>query len=191
MLQGMISWSLKNRIVTLFGSVVLLAAGAYAALTIPVDVFPDLTAPTVTVLTEAHGMAAEEVETLVTFPIETAVNGASGVRRVRSSSSQGISIVWVEFEWGEDIFRARQIVSEKLQLVSAQLPANIDPPVLAPITSIMGEIMLVGMMSNEHTEMEVRSAADWLVRKRLLAIGRASWPPKKWKHSLRFLLRPR
>lgn len=170
MLQGMISWSLKNRIVTLFGSAVLLVAGTFAALTIPVDVFPDLTAPTVTVLTEAHGMAAEEVEMLVTFPIETAVNGASGVRRVRSSSAQGISIVWVEFEWGSDIFRARQIVSEKLQLVSAQLPADIDPPVLAPITSIMGEIMLVGMMSKDHTEMEVRSAADWLVRKRLLAI---------------------
>ena len=166
----MISWSLKNRIVTLFGSAVLLVAGTFAALTIPVDVFPDLTAPTVTVLTEAHGMAAEEVEMLVTFPIETAVNGASGVRRVRSSSAQGISIVWVEFEWGSDIFRARQIVSEKLQLVSAQLPADIDPPVLAPITSIMGEIMLVGMMSKDHTEMEVRSAADWLVRKRLLAI---------------------
>ncbi len=170
MLQGLIQWSLKNRVVTLFGSVVLLVAGGYAAITIPVDVFPDLTAPTVTVLTEAHGMAAEEVEMLVTFPIETAVNGASGVRRVRSSSSQGISIVWVEFEWGADIFRARQIVSEKLQLVSAQLPADIDPPVLAPITSIMGEIMLIGMTSEVHTEMEVRSAADWLVRKRLLAI---------------------
>ena len=170
MLQGMIQWSLKNRIVTMFGAVVLLVTGGYAAMTIPVDVFPDLTAPTVTVLTEAHGMAAEEVETLVTYPIETAVNGASGVRRVRSSSSQGISIVWVEFEWGADIFRARQIVSEKLQLVSAQLPADIDPPVLAPITSIMGEIMLIGMLSDRHSEMEVRSSADWIVRKRLLAI---------------------
>lgn len=170
MLQGLISWSLRNRIVTLFGAAVLLLAGGYAALTIPVDVFPDLTAPTVTVLTEAHGMAAEEVEMLVTFPIETAVNGASGVRRVRSSSAQGISIVWVEFEWGEDIFRARQIVSEKLQLVGSQLPPDTDPPVLAPITSIMGEILLIGMKSDVHSLMEVRSSADWLVRKRLLAI---------------------
>ncbi|MCH8277115.1 MAG: efflux RND transporter permease subunit, partial [Bacteroidetes bacterium] len=172
MLQGLIQWSLKNRVVTLFGSVVLLVAGGYAAITIPVDVFPDLTAPTVTVLTEAHGMAAEEVETLVTFPIETAVNGASGVRRVRSSSSQGISIVWVEFEWGADIFRARQIVSEKLQLVSAQLPADIDPPVLAPITSSMGEIMLIGVSSTDpdRSAMEVRTIAEWIIRPRLLTI---------------------
>jgi CzcA family heavy metal efflux pump len=170
MLDRIILWSLSNRLVTLFGAAVLLAAGAWAALTLPVDVFPDLTAPTVTVLTEAHGMAPEEVETLVTFPIETAVNGASGVRRVRSSSAQGISIVWVEFDWGTDIFRARQIVSEKLQLVTPQLPGDIDPPVLAPITSIMGEVLLVGMTSEEHTPMEVRSAADWIVRKRLLSI---------------------
>ena len=170
MLDRIIQWSLTNRVVTLFGAGVLLVVGAWAALTMPVDVFPDLTAPTVTVLTEAHGMAAEEVETLITFPIETAVNGASGVRRVRSSSAQGISIVWVEFDWGTDIFRARQIVSEKLQLVTSQLPGDIDPPVLAPITSIMGEIMLVGMASEVHSPMEVRSAADWIVRKRLLAI---------------------
>ncbi len=170
MLSRIIKWSLDNRIVTLFAATVLLVLGGYAALTMPVDVFPDLTAPTVTVLTEAHGMAAEEVETLVTFPIETAVNGATGVRRVRSSSAQGISIVWVEFDWGTDIFRARQIVSEKLQLVSTQLPEDIDSPVLAPITSIMGEILLVGLTSDISTPMEVRSAADWQVRKRLLAV---------------------
>lgn len=156
--------------VTLFAAVVLMATGAWASLTMPVDVFPDLTAPTVTVLSEAHGMAPEEVETLITFPIESAVNGATGVRRVRSSSSQGIAIVWVEFDWGTDIFLARQIVSEKLQLVAAQLPADIDPPILAPISSIMGEILLVGMTSARHTEMEVRSAADWIVRRRLLSI---------------------
>ena len=170
MLDRIIQWSLQNRIVTLCASVVLLVLGGYAALTLPVDVFPDLTAPTVTVLTEAHGMAAEEVETLATFPIETAVNGATGVRRVRSSSAQGISIVWVEFDWGTDIFRARQIVSEKLQLVSTQLPEDIDAPVLAPITSIMGEILLVGLTSDTHTPMDVRTAADWQVRKRLLAV---------------------
>ena len=170
MLDRIIQWSLRNRVVTLFGAAVLLAAGAWAALTLPVDVFPDLTAPTVTVLTEAHGMAPEEVETLVTFPIETAVNGASGVRRVRSSSAQGISIVWVEFDWGTDIFRARQIVSEKLQLVGPQLPGDLDPPVLAPVTSIMGEVLLVGLTSERQTPMEVRSAADWVVRKRLLSI---------------------
>lgn len=170
LLDRTIRWSLANRLVTLFGAMVLLGLGSWAALTLPVDVFPDLTAPTVTVLTEAHGMAAEEVELLVTFPVETAVNGASGVRRVRSSSAQGISIVWVEFDWGTDIFRARQIVSEKLQLVGAGLPEGIAPPVLAPITSIMGEILLIGMTSEQHTPMEVRSAADWTVRRRLLAV---------------------
>jgi len=170
MLDRIIRWSLRNRLITLFGAGAVLAGGVYAAATIPVDVFPDLTAPTVTVLTEAHGMAAEEVELLVTFPIETAVNGAAGVRRVRSSSAQGISIVWVEFDWGEEIYRARQIVSEKLQIVAAQLPGGSGPPVLAPITSIMGEILLVGLTSDRHTAMEVRTVADWTVRKRLLAV---------------------
>ena len=170
MLDNVIRWSLQNRLVTLFGAAAVLAGGVYSAVTIPIDVFPDLTSPTVTVLTEAHGMAAEEVELGVTFPIETAVNGAAGVRRVRSSSAQGISIVWVEFDWGEDIFRARQIVSEKLQLVATQLPGSTSPPVLAPITSIMGEILLVGLTSERLTPMEVRTVADWIVRKRLLAI---------------------
>lgn len=170
MLNRTIRWSLRNRAVTVFVAAVLLAGGSWAALTLPVDVFPDLTAPTVTVLAEAHGMAPEEVETLVTFPIETALNGASGVRRVRSSTAQGISIVWVEFDWGMDIFRARQIVSEKLQLVGSQLPEDMDPPVLAPITSIMGEVMLIGISSDDLSSMDVRSAADWVVRMRLLAI---------------------
>jgi CzcA family heavy metal efflux pump len=170
MLDRVISWSLRNRLVALLGAVVLLAGGAYSALTIPVDVFPDLTAPTVTVITEAHGMAPEEVETLVTFPIETAVNGASGVRRVRSASAQGIGIVWVEFDWGTEIFRARQVVGEKLQLLAGQLPADVGPPVLAPITSIMGEILLVGLTSDRHSEMDLRGVADWTVRKRLLAV---------------------
>jgi CzcA family heavy metal efflux pump len=169
-LDRLIRWSLQNRLVVLFAAAVLLALGAWAAVSTPVDVFPDLTAPTVTVLTEAHGMAAEEVESLVTFPVETAVNGASGVRRVRSASSQGISIVWVEFDWGTDIFRARQVVSEKLQLVGAGLPAGVEPPVLAPVTSIMGEVLLVGLTSEAHTPMEVRAAADWQVRRRLLAV---------------------
>ncbi|MDX1384526.1 MAG: efflux RND transporter permease subunit, partial [Thermoanaerobaculia bacterium] len=171
MLDRIIDWSLAHRLVVLFAAGLVLIAGGWAAATLPIDVFPDLTAPTVTVLTEAHGMAAEEVELLVTFPIETAVNGASGVRRVRSSSAQGISIVWVEFDWGTDIFRARQIVSEKLQLLSGGLPAGVDPPILAPITSIMGEILLVGMTSDQHSPMVVRSAADWTVRRRLLAIA--------------------
>jgi CzcA family heavy metal efflux pump len=166
----LLTWSLRNRLVTLFAAAALLAFGGYAAITMPVDVFPDLTAPTVTVLTDAHGVAPEEVETMITFPIETAVNGASGVRRVRSATSQGISIVWVEFDWGYDIFRARQVVSEKLQLLAGQLPEGTSPPVLAPITSIMGEIMLVGVTSSVHSLMEVRAVADWTIRKRLLAI---------------------
>ncbi len=170
LVDRVIAWSLNNRLVTLFVALGVLAGGGYVAFTMPVDVFPDLTAPTVTVLTEAHGMAAEEVERLVTLPIETVVNGSAGVRRVRSSSSQGISIVWVEFDWGTDIYRARQVVGEKLQFVAEQLPEDVPPPVLAPITSIMGEIMLIGLVSETVSEMDVRTAADWTVRKRLLAI---------------------
>ena len=162
--------SLEHPFFTGCVAAVLLAAGGWVAATLPVDVFPDLTAPTVTVLTDAHGLAPEEVESLVTFPIEAAVNGATGVRRVRSSSAQGISIVWVDFDWGTDIFRARQIVGERLQPVAARLPEDVTAPILAPITSIMGEILLVGLSAPEDRLMEARTAADWVVRPRLLAV---------------------
>jgi len=171
MLDKLIGWSLANRLLVVGGAVILLMTGVYTAARMPVDVFPDLSAPTVTVLTEAHGMAPEEVETLVTFPVETAVNGSTGVRRVRSATSQGISIVWVEFDWGTDIFQARQIVTEKLQFVSSQLPEGVPPPTLAPISSIMGEIMLIGVTGDERvSQMEIRSVADWVLRRRLLAV---------------------
>jgi Cu/Ag efflux pump CusA len=170
MLDRLVCWSLENRLLAVVAAGLILLAGGVVAVTAPVDVFPDLTAPTVTVLTDAHGMAPEEVENLVTFPIETAVNGATGVRRVRSSSAQGISIVWVDFDWGMDIFRARQVVTEKLQLATSQLPEDVDAPVLAPITSIMGEIMLVGLAAPDSLQMEARTQADWTIRRRLLAL---------------------
>ncbi len=169
-MDRIIRWSLDNRLLVI---VLALGVSVYGAIVVgrmPVDVFPDLTAPTVTIVTEAHGLAPQEVETLVTVPIETAVNGATGVRRVRSSSGVGISIVWVEFDWSSDIFRSRQIVSEKLQLVAAQLPGDIDPPTLAPVSSVMGEIMFIAMTSDRHLPIDVRGAADAIVRKRLLAI---------------------
>lgn len=170
-MDRIIQWSIVNRVLVLLAAAGVLAYGTMQAIESPIDVFPDLTAPTVTVVTEAHGLAPQEVETLVTFPIESAVNGATGVRRVRSASGIGISIVWVEFDWGTDIYVARQIVNEKLQLVGAQIPPDIGPPTLAPISSIMGEILFVAVQSDRHQPMEVRDVADWVVRRRLLALS--------------------
>ncbi len=163
-------YSLQNRLIVISAATVLFVLGVFMALQLPIDVFPDLTAPTVTIMTEAHGMAPEEVEVLVTFPIETVVNGASGVRRVRSNSIQGLSTIWVEFDWGTDIYKARQIVNEKLQSVQNALPKDVDQPLLAPITSIMGEIMLIGVTSDTTSPMDLRTIADFTLRPRLLAV---------------------
>jgi CzcA family heavy metal efflux pump len=174
MLNKIIDFSLHNRFLVVALSALLIIIGTYTALRMEVDVFPDLTAPTVVVLTESHGMAPEEVERLVTFHIETAVNGASNVRRVRSSSSAGISIVWVEFEWDTDIYRARQIVSEKLLSVRTNLPADVGNPTLAPNSSIMGEIMLISVTADSTKMIDLRTIADWTIRPRLLATGGVS-----------------
>ncbi len=174
MLNKIIQYSLHNRLMIIVASALLLIVGIYTASKMEVDVFPDLTAPTVVVLTEAHGMAPEEAEKLVTFQIETAVNGATNVRRVRSSSAAGISIVWIEFEWGTDIFKARQIVSEKLMTIAEKLPQGVGNPTLAPQSSIMGEIMLVSLTADSTNPMDLRTIADWNIRPRLLATGGVS-----------------
>ena len=148
MLNKIIHFSLQNRILVLVASVLLLIGGTYTAMHTEVDVFPDLNAPTVVIMTEANGMAAEEVEQLVTFPVETSVNGATGVRRVRSSSTNGFSVVWVEFDWGTDIYLARQIVSEKLAVVNESLPANVGKPTLGPQSSILGEMLIIGLTAD-------------------------------------------
>ena len=190
MFNKIIRFSLNNRLLVLVASVLLLVAGTYTATTMDVDVFPDLNAPTVTVMTEAKGMAPEEVERLVTFPLETAVNGATDVRRVRSSSTTGFSIVWVEFDWGTDIYRARQIVSEKIATVTDALPQNVGTPTLGPQSSILGEVLFVGLTVDNRQQttddrpqlhplsvvhktsmQDLRTLADWTIRPRLLATG--------------------
>ena len=169
MLDAVIHWSLRNRLVVLGVTVAFLVWGGAVSLSMPVDVLPDLTSPTVTVLVEGHGMAPTDMEALVTFPIEAALNGASGVRRVRSATAVGIAVVWVDFDWGEDAYRARQTVTEKLSSVVGSLPDGIEPPILAPLSSIMGEIMFVALESDRHSPLEVRTSADVVVRRRLLA----------------------
>lgn len=171
MLNKIIRFSLQNRLLVLVASVLLLIGGTYTAFHTEVDVFPDLNAPTVVVMTEANGMAAEEVEQLVTFPIETAVNGATNVRRVRSSSTTGFSVVWVEFEWDTDIYLARQIVSEKLAAVSESLPDNVGKPTLGPQSSILGELLIVGLTADSTSMQDLRTLADWTIRPRLLSTG--------------------
>ena len=171
MLNKIIGFSLQNRILVLVASVLLLIGGTYTAMHTEVDVFPDLNAPTVVIMTEANGMAAEEVEQLVTFPVETAVNGATGVRRVRSSSTNGFSVVWVEFDWNTDIYLARQIVSEKLAVVSESLPANVGKPTLGPQSSILGEMLIVGLTADSTSMLDLRTIADWTIRPRLLSTG--------------------
>ena len=171
MLNKIIHFSLQNRILVLVASVLLLIGGTYTAMHTEVDVFPDLNAPTVVIMTEANGMAAEEVEQLVTFPVETAVNGATGVRRVRSSSTNGFSVVWVEFDWGTDIYLARQIVSEKLAIVGEELPSNVGKPTLGPQSSILGEVLIIGLTADSTSMLDLRTIADWTIRPRLLSTG--------------------
>ena len=173
-MKRLVQWSIEHHRLVLALSVLLATAGLWTARDMPVDVFPDLTAPTVTILTEGHGMAPDELETLVTFPIEASMNGASGVRRVRSATAVGIAVVWVEFDWGTDIFQARQVVAEKLTLASGSLPPQVERPILAPVSSIMGEILFFAISSDEDDPLTLRTVADTIVRRRLLAVAGVS-----------------
>ncbi len=171
MLDKIIHFSLHNRLLVLIAAILLAIGGIFTARQTEIDVFPDLNAPTVVVMTEANGMAAEEVEQLVTFPIETAVNGSTGVRRVRSSSTMGFSVVWVEFEWDTDIYIARQIVAEKLSAITESLPAGIGQPTIGPQSSILGELLIVGLTADSTSMLDLRTLADWTIRPRLLSTG--------------------
>ena len=169
--DALIRWSLRNRVAALAVAAFVLVYGAALAARMPVDVLPDINAPTVTVITEAHGMAPDEVETLVTLPLETSLNGVSGLRRLRSSSGIGISVVWAEFDWDTDPWVARQVVSERIQVARGSLPDNVAAPLMAPMSSIMGEIMFIGLTGDEQVDpMELRDLAEWDLRRRLLGI---------------------
>lgn len=172
-IDKIIQFSLQNRLLVLLGAVLIIFGGIFSSKQMDIDVFPDLTAPTVVVMTDAHGMAAEEVERLVSFPIETAVNGATNVRRVRSNSTTGFSFVWVEFDWGMDVFKARQIVSEKMVTLTESLPEGLTP-VLAPQSSVMGEIMFIGLQADSTSMMDLRTLAEWVVKPSILATGGVS-----------------
>ena len=170
MFTFLVTQSLRNRVLILSLSAALMVFGAYSVTRLPVDVLPDLNKQVVTIMTEAEGLAPPEVELLVTFPIESALNGAAGVRRVRSATAVGVAVVWVEFDWGQDINRARQTVTEKLTLVSGSLPPIVEPPFLAPVSSIMGEVLFVDIESDRHSPLELRTVAETVVRRRLLAV---------------------
>lgn len=173
MLNKIIRFSLENKLFVLVGALLLIIGGYTSMRQMDIDVFPDLTAPTVVVMTDAHRMAAEEVERLVTFPIETAMNGATNVRRVRSSSMMGYSFVWVEFDWGMDVYRARQIVSEKMVTLEEALPDGVTP-ILAPQSSVMGEILFVGLQADSTSMMDLRTMAEWVVKPAILSTGGVS-----------------
>jgi CzcA family heavy metal efflux pump len=173
-IQQLIRWSLRNRVTVVVLALALMAVGGYVTVHMPVDVFPDLTAPTVTVLVNGHGMSPEEMETQVTFPIEAAMNGAADVRRVRSGTAVGLAVIWVEFEWGTEIYRARQTVSERLGSVSGSLPAQVERPTIAPVSSILGEILFVSLTSDRHSQLELRQAAQTQLRRRILSVSGVS-----------------